>query len=88
VDIAVFRPSNGNWYIMGSRTGNYFRSWGLTGDIPVPGDYDGDGVYEVAVLRPTNGRWYIRDIGTYLWYASGDYPPMVRDTNADGDPYE
>jgi len=83
-EIAVFRPSNGKWYVEGIGS----TTWGLTDDIPVPGDYDGDGVTEYAVLRPSNGKWYIKDVGTFSWYASGDFPLPVRDTNADGDPYE
>jgi hypothetical protein len=83
-DIAVFRPSNGKWYVMGIGS----TTWGLTDDIPVPGDYDGDGDSEYAVLRPSNGKWYIKDVGTFSWYASGDFPLPVRDTNADGDPYQ
>jgi len=83
-EIAVYRPSNGNWYVEGIGS----TTWGTTGDIPVPADYDGDGAAEYAVLRPSNGKWYIQDVGTFSWYASGDFPLPVRDTNADGDPYQ
>ena len=83
-DIAVYRPSNGNWYILGQ----VFTSWGLAGDLPVPGDYDGDGAWGIAVLRSSNGKWYIRGGDTVWHYMPGDYPLPVRDTNADGDPYQ
>ena len=44
-DFAVWRPSVGGWYILSSSTGNPLPTTylGLSGDIPVPADYDGDG---------------------------------------------
>jgi len=68
-DIAVWRPSNGYWFIQRSTVGVFDyddypgnRSpelWGMSTDIPVPGDYDGDGKADIAVWRPTTGYWYI-----------------------------
>jgi len=60
-DVAVWRPSNGTWYVIPSKTPNNFlvQQWGMSGDIPVPGDYDGDGKTDFAVWRPSNGTWYI-----------------------------
>jgi hypothetical protein len=36
-DIAVYRPSNGYWYIMpsGNPASPMFVQWGITGDIPL-----------------------------------------------------
>jgi putative transposon-encoded protein len=57
-DIAVFRPSNGIWYVFKSTTGQVAATqYGLSGDIPVPGDYDGDGKDDIAVYR--NGTWFL-----------------------------
>jgi FG-GAP-like repeat len=79
-DLAVWRPSEGNWYIIDSSTGaRRVQQWGLGGDIPVPGDYDGDGRTDFAVWRPSEGNWYIIDSSTgarrvQQWGLGGDIP--------------
>jgi hypothetical protein len=57
----VWRPSNGTWYVIPSSNPSYpiIRQWGLPGDRPVVGDFDGDGKSDFAVWRPSNGTWYV-----------------------------
>ena len=65
-DLAVWRPSTGTWFILnssliGATSGPNMRTqqWGLPGDVPVPRDYDRDGIVDLAVWRPSEGNWYI-----------------------------
>jgi hypothetical protein len=88
-DVAVFRPSDGNWYYRNSQTGfNFATVWGGSGDKPVPGDYDGDGQTDLAVYRPSEGNWYIINsfdgtVTVTSWGAAGD-KPVPADYDGDG----
>jgi hypothetical protein len=56
----VFRPSTGDWVSLRSLSGmtDYtLRSWGISGDVPVGRDYDGDGKADFALYR--NGGWFV-----------------------------
>lgn len=72
-DIAVFRPgpsagTPANWYILQSGSNTVrIEQFGTTGngttssERPVPGDYDGDGKFDIAVYR-----WGIAPTNTYI----------------------
>ena len=62
-DLAVWRPTSGNWYVLGG-TGSQQTTygWGTPGDIPVPGDFDGDGKTDFSVYR--SGTWWVTSRAT------------------------
>ena len=86
-DLAVWRPSNGTWYMNNGVTW-YTSAWGQAGDVPVPGDYDGDGKTDFSIFRPSNSQWYIvlsssNVISNYTFGESGDKPAQA-DYDGDG----
>jgi len=91
--IGVFRngglyfDANGDRYWTAGDTTGWF---GTTGDLPVAGDWDGDGKDEIAVFR--NGGWYFDANGDGYWStgdatgwfgATGDMP-AAGDWDGDG----
>ena len=60
-DFAVYRPSNGVWYVQNSQ-GFSAQVLGNRSDSIVSGDYDGDGKTDAAVFSSENGLgiWHIK----------------------------
>jgi subtilisin family serine protease len=97
-NIGVFRGA-GSWFLdhdgsysWTSDDLNWIKYFGLSGDIPVAGDWNGDGIDELGVFR--QGTWFLDHDGSYSWSAddlnwikyfgiSGDIP-VTGDWNGDG----
>jgi hypothetical protein len=75
-DYGVYRA--GTWFINGLSP----VAWGTAGDVPVPADYDGDGLTDVAVWRPSTGTWYVLGQGAVSFGTVGDIP-VAGDYNGD-----
>ena len=92
--MAMFRPSDGTWHILKSSTNYTTLEAPICGaaasDIPVPGDYDGDGKTDLTVYRPSTGTWFILKSSTnytggiaYGWGLTSDIP-VPGDYDGDG----
>ena len=87
MDLAVWRPSTGTWYILQANGTYRAVQWGVRDDLLVPADYNGDGRTDLAVWRPSTGYWYILDQFTGQWGVAGDIPAEKRPTQPNRYPY-
>src|SRR5262249_21784404 len=90
--VGVFRPANtqfnqttsDQWLLRNSNTpGNPDSSfdYGGPGDIPVVGDWTGNGTTTIGVFRPATGQWLLRNSDSagnpdisFFYGAPGDIP--------------
>lgn len=93
-DWSFWNPATGDWSHRTNTTNRELLTqqtinWGLgsLGDIPTPGDFDGDGITDRAVYRDSTGYWYIRRSSDAGWFVmrfglTGD-KPVVADYDGD-----
>jgi hypothetical protein len=73
-DLVMWNGTSGKWSSINGRWAAeipppIFANWGSSslGDIPAPGDFDGDGRSDYAVFRNGEGNWYILLSSTSTW---------------------
>ena len=87
----VFRPSNGLLYLKNTNStgiADVAINYGMGGDYPVTGDWDGDGDATIGIYR--NGSFYLKNANTigfadlvFTFGQVGDQP-IAGDWNGDG----
>ena len=68
---AVFRQETGEWIIRNYDGTKSVVKLGKKGDIPVPADFDGDGITDCAVFTPKTGTWTFS-------MSSGNSAPQIK----------
>jgi hypothetical protein len=87
-DLAIWRPSSGQWWVMGGTGSQQVNfTWGMTGDVPVPGDYDGDGKTDFSIFRPSSNTWWVMKSSDNTYYSNtfGAGGDKVAQADYDGD---
>jgi hypothetical protein len=103
-DVVIFRPGNVNgnpnqapanptsgqwWYMQSSNSQSFGWNWGRATDVPLLGDYDGDGKEDLTVWQQATGSWFTA-LSKYgfagqnvQWGVRGDVP-VPGDYDGDG----
>lgn len=91
--VAFHRASEGRFYLRNANRLDGFDlavEFGAAGDLPLMGDWDGDGIATVGVFRPRESTFYLRNSNTpgppdvvAAFGADGDMP-VVGDWDGDG----
>lgn len=92
--VGVFRPSNGDWHLRNSYrpdTPEVTVTFGAAGDIPLTGDWDGDGKDSIGFFHPGDLSWHLDNnldgradiVFTFLGMQPTDLP-VTGDWDSDG----
>jgi hypothetical protein len=92
--IGVYRPSTKQFLLRNSNSAgvpDITRAFGAADDLPIAGDWNGDGIDDIGVFRPSTGQFILR-VPLFLTFTDtvfinfgqqGDFP-VVGDWDGDG----
>jgi hypothetical protein len=94
--IGLFRPAGNLFFLRNSNTTGFpdvTVAFGAPGDLPIVGDWDGDGTTTIGLYRPSTSTFFLRNSNTAgfpdVIVSFGDGPggdlPIVGDWDGDGD---
>jgi N-acetylmuramoyl-L-alanine amidase len=85
--VGLFDPAGARWYLRDVEGGTTALTFGGEGDVPLVGDWDGDGVDTPGIYRVDEGRLAVRNDRepiSYVYAMPTGGLPVVADTNGDG----
>jgi len=99
--VGVFRPNDGTFYLDHNASGQWdgcgtdrCLQIGMSGDVPLVGDWNGSGTSKVGAFRPSDGTFYLDYNGNGAWDGCGTDRclqigmlgdiPLVGDWNGNG----
>jgi serine protease len=93
--IAVFDPASRGWYLRVNNepgVANFFFTFGAVGDLPIVGDWDGNGTTTIGVYRPSTGDFFLRntnasgvpDVSFQFGAGGAGYIPLAGDWDGNG----
>jgi hypothetical protein len=73
--VGLFRPSTGQWFLDSDANAAWngcakdlcISSFGVSGDLPVTGDWNATGRTKIGVFRPSTGEWFLDLNGNGKW---------------------
>ncbi|MEP7289996.1 MAG: hypothetical protein ABI947_29975 [Chloroflexota bacterium] len=92
--VGVFRPSATTFYLRNSLSSGFAditTPFGVATDLPIAGDWDGDGISTIGVFRPSTATFYLKNSNasaapvayTFVLGVPND-TPIAGDWNGDG----
>ena len=84
-DIGYFRPSTATFYLK-TASGTTTTVFGTATDLPIAGDWDGNGVDEIGYFRPSTATFYLKTASgtTTIQFGAVSDLPVIGDWDGNG----